>query len=147
MNTCQTHPHRVPQRGGGRGRPPFVEAAEGRLPLWVRLTGVQASSTQQQASKQTSKQASKQTSWQLPDLIQILGANSPPRIHALIRLPNPSVTSGCLLVASRIPYDVLGAPLQFFGCLIGLSLNSPWFLFVHTGPPGGDSERNFKCSL
>jgi len=28
-------------------RPPFVEAAAGRLPLWMGLTGVQASSSKQ----------------------------------------------------------------------------------------------------
>ena len=50
LNTCQTHPQRVPQRGGGRRPPPFVEAAEGRLPLWMGRVGVQASSIKRQAS-------------------------------------------------------------------------------------------------
>ena len=36
--------------GAAEGRPPFVEAAEGRLPLWMGLAGVQASSSKQQAS-------------------------------------------------------------------------------------------------
>ena len=37
---------------GGRPKavPPFVEAAAGRLPLWIGLAGVQASSSKQQAS-------------------------------------------------------------------------------------------------
>ena len=51
LNTCQTHPQRVPQRGGRpKTAPPFVEAAEGRLPLWMGLAGVQASSIKHQAS-------------------------------------------------------------------------------------------------
>ena len=40
----------MPQRGGGRRPTPVVEAAEGRLPLWMGLAGVQASSSKQQAS-------------------------------------------------------------------------------------------------
>ena len=37
--------------GAAEGRPPFVEAAEGRLPLWVGLAGVQASSIKEHAIK------------------------------------------------------------------------------------------------
>ena len=38
LNTRQTHPQRVPQRRAAEGRASFVEAAEGRLPLWMGLT-------------------------------------------------------------------------------------------------------------
>ena len=41
---------RIPQRVGSRRPPPFVEAAAGRLPLWMGLAGAQASSSKQQAS-------------------------------------------------------------------------------------------------
>ena len=36
--------------GAVEGRPSFVEAAAGRLPLWMSLAGVQASSSKQQAA-------------------------------------------------------------------------------------------------
>ena len=36
--------------GAAEGRPLFVEAAASRLPLWIGLAGVQASSSRQQAS-------------------------------------------------------------------------------------------------
>jgi hypothetical protein len=50
LNTCQPIHKGFHEGGAAEGRPPFVEAAESRLPLWMGLAGVQASSSKQQAS-------------------------------------------------------------------------------------------------
>ena len=51
LPSFQTSINKVSTKGGRpKAAPPFVEAAEGRLPLWMGLAGVQASSTKHQAS-------------------------------------------------------------------------------------------------
>ena len=50
------------------GRPPFVELVQGRLPLWMGLAGIEASSRKQQASiKQQAARIKQQalTNWPL----------------------------------------------------------------------------------
>ena len=54
------NPQRIPQRGGSRRPPPFVEAAAGRLPLWMGLAGAQASSSKQASGIKQQASSTKQ---------------------------------------------------------------------------------------
>ena len=84
-----------PTKGSTKAASPFVEVAEGRLPLWVGLAGAQASS-----NKQTSKQAA----WPLQNLSQILAPHLPLRIYHLLRSLNgiSSAPMVCELVWKQI---------------------------------------------